>query len=76
MPRPAHRDVLDSKYRRYRARRKAEGMKLVRVWIPDPRSPEIAAKALREAEALRGAADERDALDFIEAAVRDLDWDA
>jgi hypothetical protein len=51
-------------------------MKLARIWIPDPRAPEVAALALREAEALRGAADEQEALDFIEAAICDLDWDA
>src|SRR5690242_1744002 len=62
-----------SKFQRYRARRKAEGMKLVRIWIPDPRSPEIAERARREAESLRGAEDEQEALDFIEAAIRDLD---
>jgi len=50
-------------------------MKLVRIWIPDPRSPEIAGRALREAESLRGAADEQEVLDFIEAAMRDLDLD-
>jgi len=64
-----------SKFRRYRARRKADGMKLARIWIPDPRSPQIAEQALREAESLRGAADEQEILDFIEAATRDLDLD-
>lgn len=48
-------------------------MKLARIWIPDPRSPEIAERALREAESLRGAPDEQEVLDFIEAAMRDLD---
>ncbi len=51
-------------------------MKLVRIWVPDPRSPEFAAMAEREAAALRGAPDEQEALDFIEAAMRDLDLDA
>jgi hypothetical protein len=51
-------------------------MKLARIWNPDPRSPEVAARALREAESLRGAADEQEILDFIEAATRDLDLDA
>jgi hypothetical protein len=48
-------------------------MKLVRIWIPDPHAPEIAACARREAEALRGAADEQEVLDFIEASTRDID---
>ena len=72
MPRATRTESAD-KFRRYRARRKAEGMKLVRVWIPDPTSPEFAAKAQREAEVLRGAPEEEDALYFIEAAIRDLD---
>jgi hypothetical protein len=50
-------------------------MKLARIWIPDPRSPVIAEQALREAESLRGTADEQEVLDFIEAATRDLDLD-
>jgi hypothetical protein len=50
-------------------------MKLARIWIPDPRSPDVAARALREAEYLRGAVDEQEVLDFIEAAIRDLDLD-
>lgn len=74
MPRPIRNDGMD-KFRRYRASRKADGMKLVRIWVPDPRSPDVAVRALREAEALRGATDEREALDFIEAAMRDLDLD-
>ncbi len=48
-------------------------MKLVRIWVPDPRTPEFAAKARREAKLLRGAPEEQEALDFIEAAMRDLD---
>lgn len=72
MPRTARGDA-EGKFRRFRARRKADGMKLARIWIPDPRSPEVAARALREAESLRGAADEQEVLDFIEAATLDID---
>jgi hypothetical protein len=72
---PARRDAA-GKFRRYRANRKAGGMKLVRIWLPDPNSPEFAALAAREAEVLRGAPEEQEALDFIEAAMRDLDLDA
>jgi hypothetical protein len=74
MPRPARNDGLD-KFRRLRTTRKAAGMKLVRIWVPDPRNPEFVAKARREAELLRGAPEEQEALDFIEAAMRDVDDD-
>lgn len=70
---PLARTNHPDKFRRYRARRKAGGMKLVRIWLLDPRSPEFAARAQREADALRGAPEEQEALDLIEAAMRGLD---
>jgi Protein of unknown function (DUF3018) len=61
------------KFQRFRARQKATGMKLVRIWVPDPDNPEFAAKVRREADVLRGAPEEQEAHDFIEAALRDAD---
>jgi hypothetical protein len=75
MPRPARADGL-TKFQRYRSSRKQAGLKLARIWVPDPRDPSVAARAQREANALRGAADEAEILDFIEAAMRDFDLDA
>jgi hypothetical protein len=66
MPRPANHDGLD-KFRRYRANRKASGMKLLRVWVPDPHAPGFRDEARRQAALLRGAQEEIEALDFIEA---------
>jgi hypothetical protein len=60
------------KFSRYRATRRARGMKLVRVWVPDPRAPGFGAEARRQAALLRGAPEEADALDFIAASA---DWD-
>jgi hypothetical protein len=51
-------------------------MKLVRIWVPDPDTPGFAATSRREAELLRRAPEEQEALDFIEAAMRDLDDNA
>ncbi len=67
MPRPASTDGLD-KFRRYRATRRARGMKLLRVWVPDPHTPGFREEAHRQALLLRGAPEEGEALDFIEAA--------
>ena len=67
MPRPARTDGLD-KFQRYRATRRARGMKLLRIWVPDPRAPGFRQEAERQASLLRGAPEEREALDFIEAA--------
>ncbi|HYD43676.1 MAG TPA: antitoxin MazE family protein [Phenylobacterium sp.] len=61
------------KFARYRARKKAAGMKLVRIWVPDPTAPGFQAEAERQAALLRGAPEELEAADFIEAAMADLD---
>lgn len=70
MPRPAVHDGLD-KFQRYRATRRARGMRLLRVWVPDPDAPGFREEATRQARLLRGAPEERDALDFIADAA---DW--
>ena len=72
MPRPARDDRLD-KFPRFRTDRKAAGMKPVRISVPDASNPTFAVAARREADLLRGAPEEQEALDFIEAAMRDLD---
>jgi len=66
MLRSARKDGLD-KFSRYRASQKQRGMKLVRLWVPDPEAPGFRRQARRQALLLRGAAEEREALDFIEA---------
>jgi hypothetical protein len=72
MPRakPAPPDGL-TKFQRYRRSQESKGMKLLRVWVPDPKRPEFAKEAERQARLLRGRAEEKEALDFIEAA---FDW--
>jgi hypothetical protein len=45
---------------------------MLRVWVADPHAPGFREEAERQAGLLRGAGEEADALDFIEAAaVRD-----
>jgi hypothetical protein len=46
-------------------------MKLLRIWVPDPRAPGFAEEARRQAMLLRGAPEEKEALEFIEAAGSD-----
>jgi Protein of unknown function (DUF3018) len=60
-----------SKFQRYRINKKRHGMKLLRIWVPDPKAPGFRAEARRQAKLLRGAPDELEALRFIEAA---FDW--
>jgi hypothetical protein len=74
MPRPAKTDG-QSKFQRYRENQKRKGMKLIRIWVPDPNAPGFAEEAERQAKQLRGAPEEVEAADFIEAAMADLDLD-
>jgi hypothetical protein len=71
MPRPAVNDGR-TKFQRYRDSRKKNGMKLVRIWVPDPKAPGFAEEAERQAKLLRGAPEELEAADFIEAAMANL----
>jgi hypothetical protein len=66
MARPALTDGID-KHKRYRMNQKKKGMRLLRMWVPDTRTPEFRAEAKRQALLLRGAPEELEALDFIEA---------
>lgn len=72
MPQPISDDGLN-KFQRYRATRKARGMRLLRVWVPDPNAVGFRAEATRQARLLRDAPEEQDALDFIESVT---DWGA
>ncbi len=73
MVRPVAQDGLD-KFRRYRASRRAQGMKLLRVWVPDPAAPGFRQEASRQAGLLRAAPEQAEALDFIEAETDTTDW--
>lgn len=64
------------KYKAYRARKKAAGLKQVRIWTLDPDAPGFP-EALAEAGArLRTLESEREAMDFLEVmgadAIKDL----
>lgn len=65
-----------AKFRRYRERMKALGLKEVRVWVADPAAPGFAEDLERQAAVLRGAAEEREALAFIESAADVEGWGA
>lgn len=72
MPRAAPSDGLD-KFTRYRASRRTHGMRLLRVWVPDPRMPGFQEEARRQAALLRNAPEEIEALAFLDAVAADLD---
>lgn len=62
------------KFRRYRESRKARGLRLLRMWVTDPRTAAFRRKAKRQAALLRGAPEEDEALSFIEKHMDRADW--
>ena len=70
MPRPAKQDGHD-RFSRYRTNKRRQGMRLLRIWVPDPHAPGFKAQARRQAALLRDAPEEIEALEFIEKAA---DW--
>jgi Protein of unknown function (DUF3018) len=68
MPRPAKQDGQD-RAGRFRANKRRQGMRLLRIWVPDPGAPGFAEEAERQAALLRGAPEEAAALAFIESAM-------
>jgi hypothetical protein len=61
-----------SKFQRYRVKKSAQGMKLLRIWVPDPQAPGFREEVQRQAALLRGTPEEIEALTFIEDAA---DWE-
>lgn len=61
-----------NKFQRYRAMKRAKGMKLLRIWVPDVNAPGFAEEAERQAALLRDHPSEREADDF---AMRAFHWD-
>lgn len=65
------------KFRAYRARKKAAGLREVRMWVPDVTTEEFWEASVRCAEALRGSASDEETMRWIEA-LQDEDpgmWD-
>ena len=53
------------KFRAYRARKKAAGLREVRMWLPDTRSPEFIAEARRQAALADDGEDVREASEMM-----------
>ncbi len=60
-----------SKFQSYRRNKKKQGMKLIRLWVPDPKAPGFKNEVCRQMTLLRKAPEEAEALRFIEVAA---DW--
>jgi hypothetical protein len=53
------------KFRRYRAAKRARGLRQIRLWVPDLRNPEVLAEIARQGRVLRGAPEQAEATEFL-----------
>jgi len=58
--------TASKKTRSSRARKQTVGMRLIRLWVPDTRSPRFAAECRRQSRLLNSDPSEIETLDFIE----------
>jgi hypothetical protein len=65
------------KFRAYRARKRAAGLREIRMWVPDVHAPGFAQEAERQAGLLRGSSGECEILkelgELIDDSWKDLD---
>jgi Protein of unknown function (DUF3018) len=60
------------KFRRYRARKKAQGLREVRLWLPDVNSAEFKAQMAVIEKELLASSEEREIALFMEAVLDDV----
>jgi hypothetical protein len=65
------------KFRRYRERKKARGLREIRLWVPDVSAPGFWERSVLAAAILRDAPEEEETMLFIEALQADEagSWD-
>lgn len=64
-----------SKFARYRAKKRAEGKKLVRLWVTDLGAPGMREEIARQTALLRGSPEENEAIAWVESMTADLKLD-
>lgn len=62
------------KMQQYRARLRASGLRPVQIWVPDTRARGFAQEVERQSRLVSGSMGDKEALDFIEAAIDAEDW--
>lgn len=59
------------KFRRYRARKKAQGLREIRMWVPDVDAPGFQERLDRQIAAINASKSHREALDWIDGVIGD-----
>lgn len=59
------------KFRRYRSRKKAQGLREIRMWVPDVNAPGFQERLDKQIAAINASKSNREALDWIEEVIAD-----
>jgi hypothetical protein len=62
-----------SKFARYRARKRAQGLRLKRMWVLDTSAPGFQEEVNRQLAILREAPEEREVMDWLEAMMAEVE---
>lgn len=71
MPRSAPK-APPSKFARYRERKRANGLRLLRMWVPDVNAPGFQEEIDRQVALMNASPDEAEVMRWIEAATEDV----
>ena len=61
----AKSESAPDKFRRYRAAKREQGLREIRLWVPDTRNPDILARLKRDGDILRGLPQQAEANEFF-----------
>ena len=61
----------DDKFRRYRARKKAAGLREIRLWVPDVTAPGFQERLDAQIARINASESNREALDWMEEVIAD-----
>jgi antidote-toxin recognition MazE-like antitoxin len=70
----AQRSSTRKKVKAYRERMRKRGMKLIQIWVPDPKSPYFLAEARRQARLIAESPHEKEDQAFIDS-ITDWNWE-
>lgn len=65
------RTAEENKFKRYRRRLQARGLRQIHLWVPDTRRPGFADELCRQVALLKRTPEEQEALEFLE---KTADW--
>ena len=60
--------------RAHRERLREQGLRPIQIWVPDVTTPEFAAEARRQAQAVAASEGEREHMAFLETLFDELPW--